>query len=403
MLTFKISKTSIYLAIQLFLLYHIVFIKFPYISIYTTIQRLAIIFLFIIILPYSIQCLKKTNLTIKSLLVFYIVIVLISSIINRNNMIITNTVVSGISYVLTIIELFVVFSTVREKRSIEFIVRVFLFFTIFYIVATDLLIFVNHDMFLGEYYLIGNKFNVGYKHLELIVLLLMKRNINLLKNRNNIFLNSILIISIISGIIFSYLVDSTTGIISIVILGLLLLLKDKLLYNSLFFVSILIGSSLVVIFINRLLTLGIVENFIVNVLHKNITLTGRTIIYDSIPKLIKGHLLFGYGYNTAYEVWTKYVSYMPNAQNGLINCVFEQGLIATSIMIILIKKIINKASKVKALYRIYKPIIALLYVYAIIATIEITIDLAFIGWVFLLYTSSLYNNSINSNIEVYKY
>ena len=203
------------------------------------------------------------------------------------------------------------------------------------------------------------------------------------------------------GIIISYLINTMTGVISIVILGIILLFfKDKLLYNSMFFVLILVGSCLVIICADTILKWNPVQNFIVNILNRDLTLTGRMTIYASIPNLIQGHLLFGYGYNTAYEVWTSYNQFMPNAQNGLINCIFEQGLIATTIIIILIKTIISKSHKSKILQKIYKPIIALLYVYAILATIEITIDVVFIGWVVLFYTIILLPDKA---IKKYKY
>lgn len=401
----KFSKTSIYLIIELFLLYHIVFVKLPYISSYATIQRLAIIILFLMIFPYSILCLKKMNLSIKLLVLLYIIMILISAIINRNELIITNTLIGGIMYAVTFFELFVVFSTTVEKRTIEFIVRAFLYLTAFYIVITDLVIIVNPNMFSNGQYFIGNKFDVAYKHLELIVLVLMNQKINVEKRRNkrgkknnNII---IFIFLIAMGIIISYLINTMTGVISIVILGIILLFfKDKLLYNSMFFVLILVGSCLVIICADTILKWNPVQNFIVNILNRDLTLTGRMTIYASIPNLIQGHLLFGYGYNTAYEVWTSYNQFMPNAQNGLINCIFEQGLIATTIIIILIKTIISKSHKSKILQKIYKPIIALLYVYAILATIEITIDVVFIGWVVLFYTITLLPDKA---IKKYKY
>ncbi|WP_289128223.1 O-antigen ligase family protein [uncultured Clostridium sp.] len=395
----KFSKTSIYLMIELFLLYHIVFVKFPHISSYATIQRLAIIFLFLMVFPYSIRCLKKMNLSIKLLVLLYMIMILISAIINRNELIITNTLIGGIMYAITFFELFIVFSTVVEKRSIGFIVRVFLYLTVFYIVITDLAILINFNMFSNGQYFIGNKFDVAYKHLELIVLVLMNQKINVEKRRNKRRNNNIIIILIVTGMIISYLINTMTGVISIVILVVILLFfKDKLLYNSMFFVLILVGSCLVILCADTILTWNPIQNFIVNILNRDLTLTGRMTIYASIPNLIQGHLLFGYGYNTAYEVWTSYNQFMPNAQNGLINCIFEQGLIATIIIIILIKTIISKSHKSKILQKIYKPIIALLYVYAILATIEITIDVVFMGWLVLFYTITLLPDKAVKNL-----
>lgn len=393
---------------ELFLLYHIVFVKFPYISSYATIQRLATIFLFIMILPYSIRCLKKMNLTIKLLLLLYIIIILISTIINRNELVMTNVLIGGIMYTITFFELFIVFSSAIEKKSIGFIIRIFLYLTFFYIIVTDFLIVINSNLFSGQYYFIGNKFSVAYKHLELVILFLMNQKINSLKEKSSAFFNINIVILIAIGLVISYLINTTTGIIAMVVLVVILLFfKDKLLYNSIFFILVLINSSVFIVYSNMILQWKSVQYFIVDVLHKDLTMTGRMMIYDNITKLIKGHFLFGYGYNTAYEVWTNYVSYMPNAQNGLINFIFEQGLIATIIIIILIKTIIGKSNKSRNVQKIYKPIMALLYVYAILSTIEITIDIVFIGWVVLFYTNTLVSNRLiketNYNFKSKKY
>lgn len=380
------------LFIELFLLYHIVFVSFPYIYKYTIIQKIATIGLFIMILPCSLRCFKKMSIGIKFLVISYITILVISAIINRNDLVMTNTLVGGTIYAITLFELFGVFSNVVEKRSIGFLVRIFLFFTFFYVFINDILIIMKPDIFANGYYFIGNKFSVAYKHLELIVLFFMNHEINISnkkKPKKILFNISIFILATIT-VMISYQVNTMTGVISVMILGIIILFfRDKLLYNPIFFVVILVSSSAFTMLSDMVLSWSPVQNFIVNILHRDLTLTGRLAIYANVPKLIQGHLLFGYGYNSAYEVWTNYVWYMPNAQNGLINCIFEQGLIATVILVLLVARIIFKSHKSLQMQKIYKPLIALLYVYAILGAIEITIDIAFVGWSVLLYTITL--------------
>ena len=78
-----------------------------------------------------------------------------------------------------------------------------------------------------------------------------------------------------------------------------------------------------------------VQYFIVNILHRTAGMTGRTVIFDYLPLIIKNHLIFGYGYNTAYEVWIGATDWYPNAQNGFWNCVCEQGIICAVILILI--------------------------------------------------------------------
>ena len=255
-------------------------------------------------------------------------------------------------------------------KGTNFVLKTFFILTIMYVVVTDILIFFNSDLFGNEYYFIGNKFSVIYKHLELLMLILVCEK----KKRSRIHIVKALILCFITCWV-AVEVQSATGIAGVIIfLAVYFLIPERLLYNPLFFFSILVGSALIVFAIDVILSWAPVKIFITDILKRDMSLTGRIDIYAAIPKLLKGHLLFGYGYNTAYEVWTNYSWYMPNAQNGLINFIFEQGIFSALCVILYGVKTFSLV-KTKDFRSKFKPMAALIIGYSLIATIEIVIDI----------------------------
>ena len=182
----KILKSSLYHGIELILLYQIAFVKFPYLSWYSSFQRIATILLIIMTLPHIKIVWNYRGKSLANLSMLYIIFIVITAIVNRNKMVMTNTFIGGILYAMAIWAMvLVIYSTVAIK-GIDFVLRTYFFITFFYVAATDLFIILNPDLFGHGYYLIGNKFSVAYKHLELLMYILLlqgKEN----KSRGNIF------------------------------------------------------------------------------------------------------------------------------------------------------------------------------------------------------------------------
>ena len=96
----KISVKSAYSGIMLILLYHAVFVKFPYLYI----QRVIAVVLLILILPK--MRFRKKDIPIFSLFGVYAVFTIISAFVNKDSYVYTHTVVGGFFHVLIILEIF---------------------------------------------------------------------------------------------------------------------------------------------------------------------------------------------------------------------------------------------------------------------------------------------------------
>ena len=76
-------------------------------------------------------------------------------------------------------------------------------------------------------------------------------------------------------------------------------------------------------------------NFIINILHKNLTLTSRTYVWDEAIRLIKQKLLFGYGKQSTTSVFTIVLpdflgrdqTFVLSAHNQILQNLYEGGLV----------------------------------------------------------------------------
>lgn len=79
------------------------------------------------------------------------------------------------------------------------------------------------------------------------------------------------------------------------------------------------------------------QKVIVNILHKNLTLTNRTIIWDEALVAIKNNLVFGHGVgdsNNFFYVQQAYVPGLYSAHNELLQILYEGGLVCAIIFVL---------------------------------------------------------------------
>ena len=134
----------------------------------------------------------------------------------------------------------------------------------------------------------------------------------------------------------------------------------------------------------------IVQDFIVNTLGRSLTLTGRTRIYNKLPELLYKRLWTGYGFGSSYEICMQYGSF-PNTQNGIAEWVLQVGLPATVILVVLIYVVIHMLHKSEMSGKAGIPGIFVLYVLAFLASVEVTINLAYFFWLAVLVGIALEN------------
>ena len=79
----------------------------------------------------------------------------------------------------------------------------------------------------------------------------------------------------------------------------------------------------------------------------------------------------------------------PNTQNGLFECILEQGVVATFLLLVLIYKVFSYNRK----NTFNLPVIIMIYIYGILSSVEITLNLPFMVFLATVLVFSTYENN----------
>lgn len=328
------------------------------------------------------------------LFIAYISLVCISTYINRNNHTITNSTMSCIAYVIMLIFLYFGYDSILDENFI-YNMNVLLFFIGMSCVINDILFFPHiTEARISQNYLFSGKFAVAYMHLEWIAFYIFKQSIN--KIRSPRYKINVTLLSLYS-LIICILVDCTTGIVGLILLIVIIfLISNKVVLNPFVWLISLISSYSFVIFYDKILSIGWIRYIIVDCLHRSITLTGRTFIYDQLPKILEGHYLWGYGFGSDYETWQIWGYRIANSQNAIVHLIIEQGTISVIVLIILCLFVLICAVHDKKII----PIVAMIYVLTFLGTVEITFTLNFVSlFLFVFLVSKKINNGFTKNLN----
>lgn len=375
-------KVSLIMAI---LLFHIIFINIYYISFYNYIVLIFSLILILYLIPKIKIFLNEKYKKINTLLLCYCGIIIISSFYNYIN------VQWGIFYVIKLINLFLFFEYIHQKKEEKNIIRIFTFLTFAYVLLNDFIMILRPDLFYvyDLNYLLGNKFPISYLHLVLVVLYIYNK-----ENDSSIYYKFITILFYILGIVVSIFTECTTGLIGFIIFPIIYLFnknKKKKINAELFILTLIISCTILLIF-SSIIKLKPIEYIITNILHEDITLTGRTDIYENVFYVINDKWLLGYGYGNSYDVMFKEVGY-ANTQNALLEYWIMTGFLGMVLLILLIYKIIKNYNQNM------NSIIACLYVFIILGSVEITICLTFFGLLAIINNGESEKNQIANRKE----
>lgn len=339
-------------------------------------------------LKVLLKCIrKKENVTVLVLIVVFILTIVYQAI-SHVNLTASDIVINFSVYLL---ELFLLMmcaaATGREKQ----VFNVMFWWAFCIVIIVDLGIFTGWGVFpMGSLksYLIGTKFSVSYAHIYLLAFFLSKTRNRSVVNQINVLL---LIVYITIVFFITSKVDCNTGLIGCIIFVALVLILNASPSNALkkfgapvLFTIILIGSALFAFASEQILSLPSVANFVVNVLHRDVTMTGRTEIYGVYLDVMKEHWLWGYGYIRSVNIFKPLFFGCANAQNALLQWITQIGILSTGILVTLFITIFKQLSKNKDLKTIM-PMIALIYTFVLLGTVEITINMNFFLWMALIF------------------
>ena len=275
----------------------------------------------------------------------------------------------GILQALSVLTSFIYIEYLSSINKTEILFRTFYKVSLFYIIISDLVFLVIGSI--GEQgYLIGNKFSLCYMHILCYVfyhIFSYKRNV-----RPNKCVSGLLTIV---TLVISILTECTTALLGMLVI--VFLFNTKRIFGFILFklktyIIILSLGVLFVFFHSLILDIQIFQDFIVNILNEDITLTGRTGIYDALIPILSVRPLLGFGVGNAHWVLA-YLLGVANAQNGLMNLYIEEGLICTVLYLLIFMSLL-KYVKARVAYSSSYPLLCYILLFFFLGLVEITID-----------------------------
>lgn len=214
--------------------------------------------------------------------------------------------------------------------------------------------------------LIGDKFLTFYALIFFVSLYAQYNSIPKSKFRIYIILTAILAyfsaastIAVISGVIFmlTFASDKLIGKIT----------KPSLITLSLPTIDILFF-----VFVSAILLIPAIAYFVVNVLHEDLTMNTRTLIWQELLLILDERILWGFGPGNETSVF-KCLLNSTNAQNGILHLYFGIGIIGVCLFLYLFYRILCCVQRRESRYLLFF-IIALI----VASTIEVTFNSEFI-------------------------
>ena len=322
------------------------------------------------------------NIKLILLVMLYSFIILFSAVINNNitiGMIYTNFVYIG----------FIIYINYCMKDFKNFINALNILFTLLIIYNLILAIFAKSSyMYIGyqgsQKVFVGtfeSRNGISMVMIPAIAFILIRSEYIYEKVRNKDILLCFMVLIII------LLSKSSTGFIvgSLLVIYVLLLkkIKIKLNINKLMSIYTIIYTQVVIFRIQETVFRGFIEN----TLQKNVTLTGRTLIWDFIMKIIPNSLIFGYGRNDIIAQ-NAIIRDVTEAHNGLLEILLCTGIIGLFVFILILLNVFKALNKSNS--KISYILSMAIFLYFCIALTESAFTYTKIGfWILIIISSNI--------------
>lgn len=228
------------------------------------------------------------------------------------------------------------------------------------------------------WYLVGNKFEVSFMNLFLLLLIYHKLK-NIVSEKKTHRYKLIFVLCVAYSLYMDIYVDCITGAIATALFIILILIDNEKVHeffsNPLVPILYVFIGSAVVVGTNFILNSSFLQHIIVGYLNRSETMSGRIYIYAQIPSIIKSHWLTGYGYLSPI---VSEVTKIGNAQNGILEIVIEGGIVSGASFLIMMYSTIKIG---KEYVRKMWPLYSMIYVFITCSFVEICFD---INTIFLL-------------------
>lgn len=267
-----------------------------------------------------------------------------------------NSKIASYMYILIILDIFLVVNISIKKNGLQKFCLYMFYVLLPFILLTDIsILFFQKEFDSNAVYILGTKFQVVYFHIMFLTVFMQSHLEQKLSNSNgndkirmfgskkkNYFL---FIMLIITFIVF-YRIKCGTGLVMLTVF-IILCFSPKIFNKFITRPWILIftfGLLNAIIFnLERILEGPLVQKIVTDILHKSLSLTGRTAIYSQMEVWIQ-YVNPYIGNGTYNSVVDSVVGY-GNAQNGILNFFIQYGLLGVVALIYIIflsAKIENK-------------------------------------------------------------
>lgn len=380
----KIKKNTI-LAV---LIYMLTFFSTTYFN-YNLLKYALIIIVGVLLISDFNGRIFHENRKINYIIICFCCIVVIFSFVNRGNLE-RNPFLASVVFVGILLEYIFVLEKFSYMGKMNLLIEVFYKMTLIVVVVTDVLAVVGNSVYShGGNYFIGTKFQVAYLHFFLIAFFMAYKGDILKESTKEAYVNKIKIffyVALTWGIALK--TSTATGVVGTIVLLIFLYISYKkinLLLNAKTFCIFILLSILFVWFFEKVLSNQFITYIITQLLDKDITLSLRTMIYSRIPHIMDEHWLMGYGFGSSYEVLMKYG--IVDTQNGILEWIEQVGIIGVIVLISwlsLAMKKLNTFYEKKILMQC-APLVALVYVFLFLGTIEITLTIEVFALILIIY------------------
>ena len=229
--------------------------------------------------------------------------------------------------------------------------------------------------------LLGNKFDVAYAHLVLMFFLIFEEKNEKRRNRK------VIIYAILLSILCVF-VDCNTALLGCWVFVILYFLPENLktlASNPIVFIMAFFASGLLLLLFSDILTWSPIQYLIVDILHRDATLTGRMQVYDYIYQIVSQSKWWGYGYYT--DIVKQTSLWYANAQNAMWDFIICYGFITIIALVIYMMASVYKYFKHNRKHLRDRNWItfSMLYVYIFMGIGEITYNKQFFFYIALLW------------------
>lgn len=246
-------------------------------------------------------------------------------------------------------------------------------------------------------YMVGNKFTVCYLNLYFCSLYYMLHPN--LRKKEMVLLTLFLLILVMVSI---HTRCSTTLLGAAVFVSMTFLPKKKFRTAAskprYVFLTLFVCDILFFFFTPWFLQFEVVQDFIVNVLHEDLTLTGRLDIYMNIQDAFNESPWIGYGVGNSGIMSMMYAGVF-DAQNGLVDMFLQVGFLGCGCFLAILGLLLKQVGDS---YENVYPIVVLVYAILAISMVEIPFKHSFVFMTFLLLSKNrpmlIASNNIKNNL-----